>query len=328
MIDAPTGQITAVTAIGAIHQLESDGLQGQAIADQPTLALKPMELRGPIAHVVPVENKLLVMATAGGETQLPVFDPREGNRFRWLLLPDPLAGPPLAYEGGLLVPGQAGQVFLLDPRLSDARAEPFQPTLRSGVRAVWSPPVRDDQGKILLAEGHSGLYRIGVKDQPKPHLAVLSQVDLAEPLASPLAVLGNTAYAVDGADSLISFELPKLTPADPEALAARSAWGPGRVGDQVLLATDDDQLYCLGEGGKIVWQVPLGYGPLAGAPLKTDDGYLLAATGGTIWRVEPTTGRELGKIETGQPLGTGPVVLGDGLLVGGHDGCLYRVKMP
>jgi outer membrane protein assembly factor BamB len=328
MIDAQTGQITAVTAIGAIFQLERDRLQGQAVADQPTLALKPMELRGPVAHVTPVKDNLLVMASAGGETQLPVFDPREGKRFRWLFLPDPLAGPPLAYEDGLLVPCQAGQVFLLDPRSGDARAEPFQPALRSGVRVVWSRPVLDDEGKILLAEGHSGLYRIELRSQQKPHLAMLSQVDLAEPLASPVAVLGNTAYAVDDADSLVSFQLPKLTPGQPRPLAASSAWGPGRVGDSVLLATDDDQLYCLDDGGKIVWQVALRYGPLAGAPLKTDDGYLLAATGGTIWRVEPTTGRELGRIETGQPLGTGPVALGDGLLVGGHDGCLYQVKMP
>jgi outer membrane protein assembly factor BamB len=100
------------------------------------------------------------------------------------------------------------------------------------------------------------------------------------------------------------------------------------VGDHVLLATDDDQLYCLDANQKVVWRLPLSYGPLAGNPLNTDAGYVLAATSGVIWRLESATGKELAKIETGCPLGTGPVPLGDGLLVGGHDGCLYKVQMP
>ena len=192
----------------------------------------------------------------------------------------------------------------------------------------WSPAAVVGDNEVLLAEGHTGLYRIGIQSQPKPHLAALAQVDLAEPLISPLAVLGKMVYAVDAAESLVSFELPDLNAGQPRPLAARSVWGPGRVGDYVLLATDDDQLHCLDANRKVVWQVTLAYGPLAGAPLAIDGHYVLAATSGVIWRVEPATGKELGKIETGQPLGTGPVPLGDGLVVGGHDGCLYTLKMP
>ncbi len=100
------------------------------------------------------------------------------------------------------------------------------------------------------------------------------------------------------------------------------------MGDHVLLATDDDQLYCLDSAQKTVWQVALPYGRLAGAPLLVDSQYVLAAANGVIWRVESATGKEVGSVETGYPLGTGPVRLGDVLLVGGHDGSLYKVKMP
>ena len=42
---------------------------------------------------------------------------------------------------------------------------------------------------------------------------------------------------------------------------------------------------------------------------------------------EPETGEEVGdKVDIGRPLGTGPVVLGDGLLVAGSDGTLYRIE--
>jgi outer membrane protein assembly factor BamB len=94
------------------------------------------------------------------------------------------------------------------------------------------------------------------------------------------------------------------------------------------LTTDSEQLLCLDDQGKLVWKVDLPYGPLAGPPLAVDDHYILASTRGVVWRVEAGGGKELGKIETGRPLGTGPVLLGDGLLLSGHDGTLYRVERP
>lgn len=328
IVDAEAGRITAVTSIGAIFHLRIDGLESQAAQDQPTVALKPAEIRGPVTDVVRLKDRLLVMAAGSGATQLPVFDPREGDRFRWLFLPNPLAGRPVAFGDGLLAPCEVGQVFFLEPRSGDKLTEPFQPTLESGVPVRWSPPALVGENEILLSEGRTGLYRIGIKDQPKPHLAALAQVDLAEPLVSPIAVLGKVVYAVDAAESLCAFELPKLTSSPPKPLGARCVWGPERLGNHVLLATDDDQLYCLDADQETVWQIPLPYGPLAGPPIEVDGHYLLAAESGVIWRVETATGNEVAKIETGYPLGTGPVKLGDGLLVGGHDGSLYKVQMP
>ncbi len=100
------------------------------------------------------------------------------------------------------------------------------------------------------------------------------------------------------------------------------------VGDRVLMATDDDQLYCLDSNQVLVCKVKLPYGRLAGAPLPADDGeYILASAGGVVWRVKADSGAELAKIETGYPLATGPVRLGDQLLVGGSDGCLHTVDL-
>jgi len=242
MVDADSGQITAVTSIGAIFHLKTESFERETAHDQPTVALKPAEIRGPVTDVVQLKDRLLVMASGTGAEQLPVFDPQESERFRWLFLPDPLAGHPIAFSGGLLAPCEAGQVFLFEPRSGDKLTEPFQPTLASGATVGWSRAALVGENEILLAEDRTGLYRIGIKDQPKPHLAALAQVDLAEPLASPIAVLGNTAYAVDAAQSLCAFELPKLTPGRLRPLGAECVWGPQRLGDHVLLATEDDRL--------------------------------------------------------------------------------------
>ncbi len=329
MPGAPAGRITVVTSIGSVFHLEPDSLGDRPVHDQPVVALQPAELKGPVTDVFRVQDRLLVMAGGTDPLQLPVFDREEGNRFRWVFLPDPLGAAPIPFaDGGLLAPCQVGQAFLLDARTGTRRSEPFQPALAAGVRVAWSRPAPLGEAEALLAEAHSGLYRIGVEEKPKPHLAPLAQVDLAEPIESPIAVVGNVAYAVDASQSLVSFKLPKLAPGDPQPLSGRSAWGPGPVGEHALLATDDDRLYCLDAEGQIAWDVPLPYGPLAGRPLAAEKGYVLAAASGVIWRLDPATGEELGKVEAGSPLGTGPVPLGDGLLVGGHDGCLYKVQMP
>ena len=95
-----------------------------------------------------------------------------------------------------------------------------------------------------------------------------------------------------------------------------------------MAATDDDRLCCVDAEQKMLWKIALLYGPLAGAPLAIDKGYVLAATGGVVWRVEASTGEEVAKVETGYPLATGPVLLGSRLLVGGHDGNLYEIEKP
>jgi hypothetical protein len=87
-------------------------------------------------------------------------------------------------------------------------------------------------------------------------------------------------------------------------------------------------LHCLDAEGKLLWQVPLPYGPLAGDPLELDGAYVLAAAVGVIWRIDPATGNELARIETGYPLATGPTLLGEDLLVAGEDGSLYKVPKP
>ena len=95
-----------------------------------------------------------------------------------------------------------------------------------------------------------------------------------------------------------------------------------------MLATDADHLCCLDGQQNLLWKVAMPYGPLAGAPLATDTGFVPAAAGGVVWRIDASSGEETAQVETGFSLATGPVPLEDGLLVGGHDGTLYIVDSP
>lgn len=329
MVDDSSGTITAVTSAGGLFQVKADRLKGRAVTDQPTLAMTEGEFLRPIADVIRLDGGVLGMAGGEGPQQVLIFDPRqEPPRFIPLILPgDELACRPTAFRGGLLVPSSAGRVFLLDLR-SRPLAEPFQPRLEAGVRLAWRRPVVINEKEVVVADGRTGLYRLTVKDKPKPHLAALANVQMTEPITSGLAVLNNVVYAVDAAGVLVGFELPKLSRVKDRALGGKCVWGPHVLGDRLLLATDDLALHCVDAAGKPLWRQPLPYGLPLGVPLEVDGNYLLAAAGGVVWRVEGQSGRELGKVETNLLLSTGPVLLEGRLLIGSHDGSLCVVEKP
>ena len=100
------------------------------------------------------------------------------------------------------------------------------------------------------------------------------------------------------------------------------------MGDCVFVATDDDHLLCFDSKGSKIWRVSLDHGPLAGAPLRLGDQFLMASRSGVVWRAEAATGKEKAKVDAGCSLATGPVLCGQKLLIGGHDGTLYEVRQP
>lgn len=108
----------------------------------------------------------------------------------------------------------------------------------------------------------------------------------------------------------------------------RCVWGPQRVGKLVLVATEKDRLFAINQQQQVVWQSALGYGPLAGTPYLSGNEIFLSARGGTVWRISAADGKELGKVDAGCPLGTGPLVVGPRVIVGGHEGSLLEVKKP
>ena len=209
-------------------------------------------------------------------------------------------------------------------------AEPFQPRLEAGAELDWITPVAIGEREAVLVDAKlRKMYRIGLQDEPQPHLAALAEAVATKPVVEPLAVLGETVYLGDADGGLNAFALPALGRGGEQSLGSRCAWGPARVGDALLLSTDDNQLLCLDAKGKRRWKTALEYGPLAGAPLR--GGRRLRAWprgAGSFGAWTPRSGKTLAKVDLRCPLGTGPVALGGQLIVAGHDGTLYEVRQP
>ena len=96
----------------------------------------------------------------------------------------------------------------------------------------------------------------------------------------------------------------------------------------MLVATEQNRLLAIDGRQEVAWQSDLPYGPLAGTPCLVGDEIFLSARSGAVWRISAADGRELGKVDAGCPLGTGPQVVGPRVIVGGHDGSLLEVKRP
>ncbi|MGA2064977.1 MAG: PQQ-binding-like beta-propeller repeat protein [Thermoguttaceae bacterium] len=327
-VDPQTGKITAVTALGGVFQLEGGTLGAQAVADQP-VAAPWADLSRPVSAVVRFSGDRLALCCGEGCDQVAVFDPGDPReQLRGWLLPGALGCPPIAFAGGLLAPSRVGQVYWLEPLSGKGRSGPFQPRLRPGELPAWREPVPVGDKEIVISDGRTRLYRLHVVDQPVPHLEAAGTAEVSAALVSPLATVGKVVCAVDAAGKLDVFQLPGLARVAQHDLSGRCQWGPRRVGDRVMLATDDGRLYCFDQSCQLVWQVALPYGPLAGAPLAVGDHYFLAAGSGFVWRADAAGGKELGKVDTGQPLATGPVLLGKRILLGGHDGSLHHLAPP
>jgi outer membrane protein assembly factor BamB/TolA-binding protein len=323
------GRLVAVTANGGVFRTDSNKAD-VSVVNEPILTSDPFRIKQPVTHVVSLAGGLLAISDGKGGEQVGVFDPANAAPIMsWVNLKCKLACAPAALGRGLLVPSKAGQVFWLDPQKGDQLAEPFQPRLEPGMELDWTTPAVISDTQVVLSDGKTTVYLLSLKDQPKPHLEASAQTAIAKPIASPLGVVAQTGFVADTSGALTVLGLPTLAHGNKDVgLGGRCVWGPVRVGENVFVATDANQLLCFDSKGKEVWRAPLENGPLAGAPLLVGNQLVFASRSGIVWKAEAATGKGASKTNTGCPLATGPVLCGQKLLVGGHDGTIYEVRLP
>ncbi|HVX63470.1 MAG TPA: PQQ-binding-like beta-propeller repeat protein, partial [Pirellulales bacterium] len=319
------GVMTVLNTAGSLFEVPTADLSGRVIQDR-AVASTDVEQSFPerASPAVLADGSLALAGT--GQPKALIADDSEKRGLRWLQLPDPLGTLPIGFGGGLLAPGRLGQVFVLDPATGRQLIAPFQPRLSGDEPYAWGLPARLGEKEMLLADGRKTLFRLGTAPQPQPHLVALATAELLGPITAPLAVLEKTAYAVDGAGELRSYALPGLK-AGPSWPLGGVQWGPVRLGDQALTLTSGGELVCFDDQRQQVWKVAWPHGPVAGAAVDKDS-YLLASVSGSVLRIAAGSGAEQSKVDVGEPLGAGPVAVGNRLWLAGHGGTLLCVAAP
>jgi outer membrane protein assembly factor BamB len=330
-IGSASGKLTAVTASGGMFRLAPADLRPTARPAEPVLSVPSARLSKPLNSLVSLPEERYAISSGAETTSIAVYDPQEQDRyFRWLATPHELSAAPASFAGGVLAPCLNGQIFLLDPLARrDMLAKSYTISLPGVTVWNWRTPQPVDDTQAILCDGDHRVIAVRLTDGASPMLTEAKAAPLSKaPLVSPVAVLGKSVFVADADDNLQSFVLPELSPGKATALGGHCVWGPQTLGKLVLLSTDKQRLIAVDDRQQVLWQVDLKFGPLAGVPLAAGDAIYLSSQSGVVWRVSAADGKELGKADAGCPLGTGPVLVGPRLIVGGRDGSLLEVKKP
>ena len=329
-------KIIVVSSQAELYELGPDEIH-RGMDDQSEETVAPL-------HGASFQKKLdlgdgrIVFLSERHPEQVVLFDPSANdNRLRTVELKIPansLTTLPVAMGGSLLALSQTGQIHLVELPSGESKVDPFQPTLQPGQPVRWqSPAVVDDVGQqAVVYDGDSKLYRIAMRTDGRPRLVAQVERDIDVTLDGGLVAVGDSVYGVvrsAGADQIVSFAATDLAPGQQWDTEGHVVWGPVRVGDLVLAATDAQKLYCFQNGQQLRWTTDLPYGAVVGAPLLQGDSIMLSSLQGTVWRIAVDSGQELGQVVVGEPLGTGPVHWNaETLLLIGHDGTVYAVGTP
>ncbi|MCO6044705.1 PQQ-binding-like beta-propeller repeat protein [Aeoliella sp. ICT_H6.2] len=255
-----------------------------------------------------------------------LYSPSGAKPLAPVTLPGSLACRPTALGKGWVAPLSIGQVFVLDADTGKPLAAPFQPPLEAGRTVAWRPAAVVDGEQVLVSDGVSKVYLL--EYEPGGALTASAEAKLsATPLASGFVVVGQLAIALADNGQVISYQLPTLDVGESLNTGGRVVWGPYKAGDYALVATSS-QLMAIDSTGKFVWEVSLKDAQLAGPPLIVDQSVLLAQQDGVVLKLALADGNEQGRVDAGEPIAGGPVLLNNRLVVAGRDAALLVIESP
>lgn len=326
-----------VTAAGAAYRISLTSASPSQMAVEPMARVPGVAAPVYFSDYAGAINGSQIFTGAVDDPRVLLVTANDGDSSHWstnvveLPVLEQLAFGPMAIGDQLLLADTAGRVSLYGLGENSKEILPFEPPLSPGKRFAWQSPAYSPQspGVIFLADGDLSIYRLGVSNEPIPHLTQQGEIDLVEPVQRRLALAGDTLYAVDQRNWVLSFSVNDLLAGESWELLAPPVYGPRQVGELVLLATDADELFCFDANGGLAWKQKMHYGPLAGDPLPLGESLLLSSASGVVWRVGKETGEELGHVGLDEPLRTGPAGFHlDRVLVGGADDTMHLISVP
>jgi len=339
-VGVPVAMITRVPDRNAFHAVTSQGALFELDAESFTTGSTKAPLENPggkgiamrFEDPVRLDDTRHVLLNQATPEDVLVYDPsrsREKLRKVQLLLPDGMpTGEAIASGGGLFLPLDTGRAVVMNCQTGMMLGSPFQPASDPTAAVSWTTPVRlpNDPDQVVIADSRKTLYRLRVGDQ----IRELASKDLGDVLLGPAASVDGTLIATTAgpaADFVVGFDLTSLQPQFKTLLDGRVTWGPVAYRDLCLLRTDDGVLRGFAPDGEQRFEVPLPAGDPVGEPVASQGNLVLAGRPGWLVAIDPSTGRQVGSADLGQPISASPLPAGDRLLVPGGEGLIYLAEI-
>ena len=232
---------------------------------------------------------------------------------------------PVEFAAGVLAPNKEGAVTLLHPDGKEA-VLPFLPSLTPNKPLQWHRPavVGDERRAFVIASDDGRLFRVAVKDKPRPHLSPLLESKLTDRIAAPLAAAGDALVAVvrrEEADVVLIIDAATLKTVEEIPQPGRVVWGPEACGDAVAIGVAPGRLICVDSAKKVRWAIDTAGERLA-PPTAVADEWLAVAANGEVLRISAADGEVRGRVAAGEPVGPSVLVRGTRLIAAAADGTL------
>jgi outer membrane protein assembly factor BamB len=269
-------------------------------------------LTGVIAGGVLVSGDTVFVASSRPEGRVHALHRSTGKRI-WRAKTGPVAAPLALTAGTLVVSGQRGLLFGLDPRTGA-----FRWRRRMGMARVAPVTVADS---IVVVATVDSIYRLNAADGKVTH-GVATPGTVVSPwiLYRGGLVAGTTdsqVVSIDPADLQLRWNVR----VDAPVLGSPAAWH-----DTLYVASRRGTLYRIapGDAPQAERMVELDW-PVTAPVSILDDQILLGGADGTL-RAFRTDGTEAWRLQLWRPIELQPLALEDGLLAIGGNGDLHRYR--
>ena len=324
--------ISVITASGGVFQVSASDVENGMVNP---IAGSGVDASGlACEYAVELAEGVTVLVDPQRANQILVYDPSRSTGIvranQVLGVEGEVAGPPIEFQDAVLLPLENGEVHLVDFS-GQPRALPFHPPLGADTRLTWSQPVSVKEGQeFVIADSRNRIYRVGIKSGAQPALNLLREERFDLQIGKHLAALEDGIYAVftsDVADTVVIIDGNDLSLREELSLEGRVNFGPLRVRDLVLVASDLDGLMAFDTSGSRLWQTPL-EDVVAGIPLLVNELLVVPLVTGQVLQISMETGEIVSRADVRHPLSGRPHALESGLLFPGSDGALHRMDMP
>jgi outer membrane protein assembly factor BamB len=239
--------------------------------------------------------------------------------FQEVSLPAPIGARPLAWGRELLVPGEDGRAYLIDPSSGESRAEPFVPPFDRTRPTRWRSPVALAGDAVALADDTGRVRRLVRLTDPRPRLSVSAEIVLGKGLLVDPASTGGAVVLVTDEDRVRALSARDLSAVGSWPLEAPLAAPPAATSGYCFLADTSGAVLALGPDGQRLWSTRLeskGHRVVvAGAPaVHGKSVWFLSREGGLFGR-STDDGSPLAEAALDIPPAAGPVSAGQDLAV-------------
>ncbi|WP_435006187.1 PQQ-binding-like beta-propeller repeat protein [Tundrisphaera lichenicola] len=312
--ESTTGDaLTSLSSQGEAYSIDSGQLHAGGFIEQEIPKAGRSRLpSGPAQHLK--LDQLTVIVPAPGTSSIQVRDDSEGE-FHAVLLPAPLGASIAAIGGQLLVPGQDGRVYLIDPRTGTSAADPYIPPFDRSRPTHWRSPVLLDGGAVALADSDFSIRRLTIDRTTRPRLVATSDVRLESPMVAELASTGSSVLVATADGRVRSLASRDLSPQGSWPLGATRLLGPIVVADHGFVVDSDGEVMAFGPDGRRLWTARLDAFRPIGAPAIRDGLAWFLGLDGSLHRLSMVDGSSISAIPLNALPDGGPLTAGPELVI-------------